>query len=177
MLRGRKIFGWQIELQQRALYRGGLVVIVIDGEIAGQAEVARFAPQQARAEGMKRGDPNVRRALAAGAQEFVDAFFHHIGGFVGESNRENRVCRDAPFEQMGDAIGDHARFARSGAGKHQHRSFGSDYSFALAFVELIEQGFCFGRVRHGEILAERERLSNLPLSDKETAIALPEPLK
>ena len=54
----------KIELQQGALHRGGLVVIIVDGEIARQPDARSFAPKQPRAEGMKCGDPHVRRVAA-----------------------------------------------------------------------------------------------------------------
>src|SRR5580700_6159125 len=56
----RIIVGRKIQLRERALYGGSLVVIIVNREIARQTEMMRFAADQARAEGMKSRDPNVR---------------------------------------------------------------------------------------------------------------------
>ena len=45
----------------------------------------------------------------------------------------------ALFDQMRDAIGDDARLAGAGAGQHEQRAFGRQHSFALAFVQFVEQ--------------------------------------
>ena len=61
----RVIVGGEIELREGAFYGGGLIVVIVDREIARQAQVLRFAAQQARAEGMKRGDPDVGGVASA----------------------------------------------------------------------------------------------------------------
>lgn len=48
--------------------------------------------------------------------EFRDAVLHLAGGFVGESDREDILRRDAVLDQIGDAAGDDARLARACAG-------------------------------------------------------------
>ena len=40
---------------------------------------------------------------------------------------------------MSDAIGDDARLAGAGAGEDQQRTLGCEHSFALAFVQLVEE--------------------------------------
>ncbi len=135
----RVILGGQTELQKRALHGGSLIVVIVNREIARKAEVLRFAPQQARAKGMKRGNPDIERAAAAGAQKFADALLHHARGFVRERDGENRTRRHALLDQMRHAIGDHARLARARAREHQQRPFGSEHSFALAFVEAGDE--------------------------------------
>ena len=124
----------------------GLIVIVVNGEVARQAEMPRFAAQKARAEGMKCRDPHIGGALAARAQKIVDAFLHHVGGLVGKRDGENGAWWNAPLEQMGDAIGDDARLAGSRAGQDEQRSFGCEYGFALALVELVEKRCCLRKI-------------------------------
>ena len=74
---GRVIVGGEVELGESAFYGGGLVVVIVDREIARQAEVMGFAADQARAEGMKSGDPDVGGVAPGGAQQVADAVFHY----------------------------------------------------------------------------------------------------
>ena len=135
----RIIVGGKIELRERAFHRGGLVVVIVNGKIARQAEVVRLAAQQARAERMKGRDPDVRSVAARRAQQVADALLHHAGGFVGERDGENRAARNAHFDQVRDAIGDDARLAGARAGQNQQGTFGCEHSFALAFVQFVEK--------------------------------------
>jgi len=123
-----------------------LIVVVVDGEIAGKSDGLRFAAQQPRAKGMKGRDPNVERAAAARAQEFADSFLHHAGGLVGERDGKNRAGWHALLDQMRDAIGDHARLARACAREDEQRSFGCKHGFALAFVQSGDQRNSLGRI-------------------------------
>ena len=124
---------------ESAFYGGGLIVVIVNGEIARQAQMMRFATDQAGAEGMKRGDPDVRGVAAGGAQQVADAVFHDAGGFIGEGYGENGAARDAPLYQVSDAIGDDTRLAGAGAGQNQQRAFGREHRFALALVEFVEE--------------------------------------
>ena len=52
-----------------------------------------------------------------------EAGLHLAGGLVGEGHRQDVVGRDAHLvDQVGDAVGQHARLARAGPGQHQHRA-------------------------------------------------------
>ncbi len=171
---GRVVVGGQIELEQGALYRGGLIVVVKNGEIAGKSKMRGLAAEQARAEGVERGDPHVGGGLPAGLQDAVDTIAHDFGGLVGEGDGEDGVSRHVSFEQMGDAVGDHARLARAGARQYQHGAFGSENGFALAFVESVEKRHRVRRVRwvgQERILTERMRMSNFRMRSNERSIA------
>ena len=62
---GGIILGREIQLLDGALDRGFLVVVIVNCKVAGKAEILRFAAQEARAERMKCGDPNIRSVPAA----------------------------------------------------------------------------------------------------------------
>ncbi len=69
---------------------------------------------------MERGEHYVLAAFAGG---FDDASFHFTGGFVGEREAENVFAGEGivGFEQVANALGDHARFSRPGAGDDEKR--------------------------------------------------------
>ena len=119
--------------------RGLLVVGVVDGEIAGQAETGGFAAEQAAAERVERADPGFAQGMAGALEQCADAVAHLVGGFVGEGDGENRIGRRALIDQIGDAVGDDARFARAGSRQDQQRTFGSEDSFALLRVQIVEK--------------------------------------
>ena len=131
--RGKRL-GGDVDGEQGALHGGGLIIIVVNGEIARQTGSDRFASQETGAERVKRRDPDARSVVAGGAQQRVDAALHHVGGFIGECDRENRVCRDASFDPMGDAMGDDARLARASSCQYKQGALGGEYRFALAGV-------------------------------------------
>jgi hypothetical protein len=87
---------------------------------------------------MERGNPDLRSLASGCSQQVSDALFHHARCFIRERDGENRIGRHALFDQVRDAIGDHARLARPRARQDEHRPFGFDHCFALAFVETGE---------------------------------------
>ena len=157
----RKIVRGQAELREGALDGGRLIVVIVDGKIARDAEMVRLAAQQARAEGMKRGNPYVGGVAAARAQQVADALLHHTGGFVREGDRQDGAGRDAHFDEMRHAIGNHARLARPGAGHDHERAFGGQHSFALALVQIGKERGSFGGLGHARILTDGVESGNL----------------
>ena len=56
--------------------------------------------------------------FACGGEEVVDPFFHFFGGFIGEGDRKDAVAGDfVGVDEVGDAMGDDAGFARAGTGE------------------------------------------------------------
>ena len=51
-----------------------------------------------------------------------DAPHHFAGGLVGERQQQDAVGGDALFQQVGDAVGERARLARTGAGDDERRA-------------------------------------------------------
>jgi hypothetical protein len=108
------------QLAQPLLHDRELVVRVVDHEIARQADVRRLAPQQAGAQGMKRGDPHLP---AVDAEQGLDARPHLFGGLVGEGDRQNGGRVGQPFAcQIGNAVGDDAGLARTGTRQNEQRA-------------------------------------------------------
>ncbi len=61
------------------------------------------------------------------AQKFFDSRAHFFGGFVGEGDRHNFKWRRPLLNQVGDAMSQHARLARSRSSDDQRGpGFGSD---------------------------------------------------
>ncbi len=75
-----------------------------------------------------------------------DPVAHLARGLVGEGDREDlaRPCA-AGRQQPGDAVGEHPRLARAGAGEHQQRPLAVRDRLALRRVELGEQALLGAR--------------------------------
>ncbi len=80
-----------------------------------QQAVGSGVGDQRFAERVERGEHYVLAAFASG---FDDAGFHFAGGFVGERQAEDVFAGKGivGFEQVANALGDDARFSRTGAG-------------------------------------------------------------
>ena len=120
-----------------------LVVLVEDGEGAGEALAADLqgfdvAAENAHAEGVEGGDE--RLGQRGVTEELIDALGHFAGGFVGEGDGEDGVGRDVLLaDEPGDAVGDDAGLARSGAGEDEQRAFGGLDRGALFGIEMGEE--------------------------------------
>ena len=162
-------------LFERQLHDGGLIVGVVNLEIARQAEAWGFTAQKPRGEGMKCADPGIVKRESLADQQVADAFLHLPGGLIRERHRKNRAAGNALIDQVGDAIRDGARFARPGAGQNQYRSFNGCCSFALPGIQFVKEchdgewarlkynilsdAEWFGKFRFGDV---RERQSRVP---------------
>jgi hypothetical protein len=128
----------QAQIAQHALHHALLVVRVVDREIALAPEVHDVAPQEARADAMKRADRERRRAPIA--EDMIEALFHLARGFVRKGHGDDIERVDAKHvDHIGHAVGEHAGFAAAGAGQHQHRPVAGLYCLALRWVERAEQ--------------------------------------
>ena len=76
-----------------------------------------------------------RRWSSAPADQFGDALLHFAGGLVGEGDGEDVSGRDALRDEVGDAEGDDAGFARAGAGQNQNRAVQRFDGLALLGIE------------------------------------------
>ena len=113
------------------------VVGVENGEIALQPGKFRMSPQQLDADGMERAEP--RHALDGLADQHADAGLHLARGLVGESHGQDlaRECKPGG-QDMGNAGGEHAGLAGSGARQHQHRAFRRLDGKPLLRIEALE---------------------------------------
>jgi len=89
---------------------------------------------------MKRADPGVaQRGAAALQQKRLDAFAHLVGGLIGKGDGQNGIAGYALIDQVGDAVGDDASFAGSGASQDKYGTFGCEDSFTLLRIQIIKK--------------------------------------
>ena len=129
----------EIERAHGQLDGGELVVVVENGKSGRQAGSGGFAPQQPRAERMKRGKPGPLRRNASAQQKIGNTISHLLRGFVGEGDGENGFGRHAASNQVGHAEGDGARLAGAGSGQDQDRTFGGFRGETLFRIQRVEK--------------------------------------
>ena len=134
---GREALGVEVELLEAALDEPPAVVLVVDREVALVAEALGLAAQEPRAHAVEGADPHGARD---GPDEALDALLHLAGGLVGEGDGEDLVgLHVVRLDQVGDAVGEHARLAGAGAGEDQQRALEVRDGRALRLVEAGEQ--------------------------------------
>ena len=67
--------------------------------------------------------------------ESGDAIAHFLGRFVGEGDRQNVHWVGTLRNEIGDALGEHARLTRSGTGHYQQWATGVNYCVMLVGIE------------------------------------------
>ena len=78
---------------------------------------------------------------------------HLAGRLIGEGDGQDAVAGDVlDFHQVGDAVGEDARLARTGAGDDENGSVDGKHSFALGVVEPCEE---FGGDRGSDRIQQR----------------------
>ena len=135
----RQAVVFDLQLGHCQLDGRNLIVVIVNGKIPRQACRRRFAPEEARADRMKRGKPWLRGRDPGAQQELRDAVAHLLRGFVGERDGENGFCGHAVGNQICHAISDRAGLAGAGAGEDQHRAFGGFGGQPLFGVQFIEK--------------------------------------
>ena len=116
-----------------------MVVVVVNGEIPREAGGGRLATQKPGAKGMKRGNPRLRRTDTGPQQQVRDAIAHLFRSLVGKGYSEDGFRRHTIRDQIGHAVSNGARLARSGASEDQHRSFGRLYGKPLFWIQFVEK--------------------------------------
>ncbi len=120
-----------------ATHGGDAVGLVVDGEVAGDADRLAVATQDAHADGVERAQPH---AGGGAAEQHLDALAHLARRLVGEGDREDLLGTGAlGGDDVGDAVGQHARLATAGAGEDQQGSVGGLDRAPLRLVEAGEQ--------------------------------------
>jgi hypothetical protein len=104
-----------LQLGHDQFYCGKLIVIVIDREISGKSCRSRLAPQQPRAERMKRRKPGLRGRNSRAQQKLRDAIAHLFRGFVCEGHGKNGLSRYTVGDQIRHAVSDGPGLAGTGA--------------------------------------------------------------
>ncbi len=120
---------------------GLLVGLVVDGEVAGEADSVDaqgfdVAAQHAHAEAVEGGEQ--RLGERAVAEDLVDALGHLVGGLVGEGDGEDGVRGHAALlDEIGDAVRDDAGLAGACAGEQQHGAIDGLDAFALLRIHIF----------------------------------------
>ena len=134
---GREALGVEVEVAAHVVGEADGVGLVVDGERRADAEHRRFPPQDPRARRVERGHPHPVRDRT---DQLGDAFLHLARGLVRERDREQPERRDALLlDEVGDAMREHTRLARAGAGDDEERPVGCRRGFALDRVQAREQ--------------------------------------
>src|SRR3990167_6981167 len=145
-LLGRKALVVHVVLLAQALDGRELVLRVQDLEGLRQARRLVVRAQQTVAQAMKGADPH---AAHVHRQHGGQPRHHLLGGLVGEGDGQDAAGRGlAGREQPGDARGEHARLARTGAGQDERMARRQGDGSELLGVERLEHG----RFGHGTIV-------------------------
>ena len=114
---GGKLFGVQVQLFNNEREQALRIRRIVNREGRFEPERLGFSAQHAHAEAVEGGNPHV---LCARADQRLDALTHFRCGLVREGDGENLPGSRPPgCEQMGDAVRQHAGFARPGPGDDQ----------------------------------------------------------
>src|SRR6266849_2637154 len=83
---------------------------------------------------MKRAEPERQ---TGGAEQLVHTLTHFLGGFIGKRHSQELLREDATHtDQVGNAVRNDARFARSSASQNQQRPIAVLHCLPLGSVEL-----------------------------------------
>ena len=136
--RRREALGVDAELVDAALDQPPRVGRVVDRVLARVAQARRLGAQQARAGRVEGHDPH---AAGRVAEQQLDALAHLLRGLVGEGDGQQLAgARAAGLHEPGDAMGEHARLARAGAGQDEQRAVAVGHGGALGLVQALQQG-------------------------------------
>ena len=114
---GGKLFSIKVQLFDNEREQALRIRRIIDREGGFEPECLGFSAQHAHAETVEGGNPHV---LCTRADQRLDALTHFRCGLVREGDGENLPGGCPPgCEQMGDAVRQHAGFARPGPGDDQ----------------------------------------------------------
>ena len=131
--------------------------LVVDAERARVAEPIGVGAQDAHARGVERADPHLERHRP---DQRGHTLAHLAGGLVGERDRQDLHGMHALVDEVGDAMGQHPRLARAGAGDHQQRTAAVHDGVELVGVQALQVGAGvdaasdggFGLGRHGSFI-------------------------
>ena len=114
---GGKLFGIKVQLLDNEREQALRIRRIVDREGRFESERLGFSAQHAHAEAVEGGNPHV---LCARTDQRLDALTHFRCGLVRESDGENLPGSRPPgCKQMGDAVRQHAGFARPSPGDDQ----------------------------------------------------------
>ena len=124
------------ELPLRLLDDRDLIGGVVDDEVARQPDLRRLAPEQ-RAQRVERRQPHALASSPISAS--TRSRISPAALLVNVTARTWSGLRVPVADEVGDAIGDDARLAGSGAGEDQQGSISMQHRFALFRVKLSRE--------------------------------------
>jgi hypothetical protein len=131
----REISAWMPRGAKR--FGSNLVGGVVDREVRAVAEPGRLPAEDAPARGVEGEDPDPPRRVAEQALEPVA---HLVRGAVREGDREDLVrLRADRADQVGDAMGEHARLARARSRDDEQRPLRGEDGLALGGIQVGEE--------------------------------------
>ena len=133
---GREALGVDVLVAQHVADEAHGVGLVVDRERRREAEGLAVASEDAHARRVERRHPHL---LGHRPDEGADAVLHLVGGLVGEGDGEDLERRDALLDEVGYAMGEHPRLARTGAGDHEQGAARVDDGLRLVRVEPGEE--------------------------------------
>ena len=156
---GREALVVEVELGEAALDQALGVVGVVDREGRLVAQPLGLAAQDAGAHRVEGRDPHDARHRA---DEGADAAAHLAGGLVGEGDGEDLVgAHAAHADEVGDAVGEHARLARAGAGQDEQRALEVGHGLALRLVQAARSSSAAAERRPRARVRRRRRVARL----------------
>ena len=115
----RKALRIDVQLGHDLLVQALLIVSVVDGEVAREAQALGIGAQDAHAHAVERRHPH---AAGARPHEAAEALAHLGCGLVRERDGEDLPRGHAVvLDEVRDAVREHARLARAGARQHEQR--------------------------------------------------------
>ena len=152
---GEAGFGRLGDVCGAALHEAFGIFAVERGEVGGQAEAVGVLLDEPSSDGVEGAACD---SVAGAAEEVGEPSRHLGGGLVGEGEREDALWPHAGLDEVGDAVGEGAGFARAGARDDEGGLEGGGDDGALLVVEPVEVGGCRhgGRRLHSVGLAHRE---------------------
>ena len=130
----REALGVEVQVADDVAGQPHRIGLVVDGELAGVAEAVGVGPQDAHARRVERAHPH---RPGHRPDERGDAVAHLVGGLVGERDGEDLRRGHALVDQVGDAVGEHPRLARTGAGDDEQRPAAVHDGVELVGVEPV----------------------------------------
>ena len=111
--------------------------LVVDRERRRKAKSAAIAAQNAHTSRGEGRDPHL---LGHRTDERSNTLFHLPRCLVGKSDGEDFERRDAEIaDQVGNALGEHTSFSRTGPSNDEQRAFGMDHGLVLDGIEALEK--------------------------------------
>ena len=135
--RRRVALGVDADRVHAALDQPPRVGLVVDRELPRVPEPLGLGAQDARAGGVEGHQPHPARAVA---EQPLDALAHLLGRLVGEGDRQDLArLRLVGVDQVGDAVGEHARLAGARPREDQQRPLAVRHRLPLGLVEALQQ--------------------------------------